>query len=59
MKPTYLQIPRVAPARSAPQRKMIQGRPPGSRRTNDSLESQADVASDGAVRRLPDVARWG
>jgi hypothetical protein len=59
MKPSYEQLHRGGakrPAR-APQRKTVQGRPPGSHRTDGSLENQADVAADAAVRRLPNVSR--
>ena len=35
----------------------MQGRPPGSRRTDGSLEQQAELAADRSVRRMTNVSR--
>jgi hypothetical protein len=38
-------------------RKLVQGKAPGTRRTDGTLEQQAELAADQAVRRLPNVSR--
>jgi hypothetical protein len=59
MKPQHVQLRRGGKKRSAqaPQRKAVEGRAPGSRNSDSSLEAQADNAADGAVRHRPNVSR--
>jgi hypothetical protein len=52
------QLRRQAGARRrARARKVEQGKPPGTRRENASLEAQADLVADQAIRRMTNVAR--